>query len=580
MEPYVMIEHAPQMNYRRDFVALPKNYGSPAYDNRPDVEAIRHTVFTALDRLHEKTGIGDKIRIYEKVIVKPNLVNVFHNAGYYDKDGNTDFPETTDPRVFDAVMQWLSRYNRNIVIAESSGKPFPTSASYKITGYDRIAKRYGAGLVCLEREPVVRYFLPKAEVMKEILIPRLFDDVVRKKAFYVSVPKMKTNIYTGVTLSFKNAMGTIPYYLRERNHTHAINKKLADMLYLFKPDMVVIDGIIGGEGNTPAPVDPVDVGAIIVSNHSVEADRVATRMMGFDPDEIKLMREVDKRGFGNTKVTVLGEERVTRFAPASPSLMRGRVHEKYPNIVALAGHNLPGAPEIGSPDEVDSDKAFALEQACVGGCLSSVAMGLEAASYGPRAKKHFATGLFVLEGAGVELNGKRYWFDKNGKAYTAEDIKKSPLKVLAMGRCAGAEAHALADFSIRGCCDPAECLNCVSNALGMVTDQLNPFRNKSLLIYAVPGLIGTILARTRWILRGYDVDVPRAHEDKTFEVPDMAPSVENYVAWPLPKLTFRDKMSRCRDMGNLFGSLTGILGMVRHYRRKKQKKECRSVMGF
>ena len=61
--------------------------------------------------------------------------------------------------------------------------------------------------------------------------------------------KLKTNIYTGVTLGFKNAMGAIPYALRERNHNYYINKKLADLLYLFKPDLVIIDGIIGGEGN-------------------------------------------------------------------------------------------------------------------------------------------------------------------------------------------------------------------------------------------------------------------------------------------------------------------------------------------
>jgi len=569
MEPYVVIEHAPEMNYRLDYVALPRIYGTPVYDDRPDVKAIRRTVFSALDRLHERTGIGDKIKTYEKVIVKPNLVNVFHNAGYYDKDGNTDFPETTDPRVFDAVIMWLSHYHRNIIIAESSGKPFPTSASYKITGYDRIAKKYGARLVCLEREPVVRYFLPKAEVMKEILIPRIFDDVVRKKAFYVSVPKMKTNIYTGVTLSFKNAMGTIPYYLRERNHTHDINKKLADMLYLFKPDMVVIDGIIGGEGNTPAPVDPVDVGAIIVSDHSVEADRVATRMMGFDPDEIRLMREVDKRGFGDKRVTVLGAEKVFSFRPASPSLMRGSVHEKYPNVVALAGHTLPGAPKISSPREVTPDIAFALEQACVGGCLSSVAMGLEAASYGPRADKHFNTGLLVIEGSGILIDRKRYWFDREGKAYTAENIRKAPEKVLVMGKCAGKEAHALADFAIRGCCDPAECLSCISNALGIVTDQLNPFRNKNLLCYAVPGLLGTVAARVKWIWQGMDVDVPRVHEDRIFQGPEGMDEEKDYVAWPLPKLSFREKISRCRDMGNLFGSLTGMFGMVKHYRRKK-----------
>lgn len=57
------------------------------------------------------------------------------------------------------------------------------------------------------------------------------------------------------------------------------HQELADLLYLFKPDLTVIDGIIGGEGNTPAPVDPVQVHKIVASNNSVEADRITTKMM-------------------------------------------------------------------------------------------------------------------------------------------------------------------------------------------------------------------------------------------------------------------------------------------------------------
>ncbi|MBV5272965.1 MAG: DUF362 domain-containing protein, partial [Lamprocystis purpurea] len=80
----------------------------------------------------------------------------------------------------------------------------------------------------------------------------------RGDAAYVSVPKLKTNLYTGVTLGFKNAMGVIPYNLRQRHHHYAIDRKLVEMLYLFKPDLVFIDGVVGGEGECPAPVDPVD----------------------------------------------------------------------------------------------------------------------------------------------------------------------------------------------------------------------------------------------------------------------------------------------------------------------------------
>ena len=378
---------------------------------------------------------------------------------------------------------------------------------------------------------------------------------------------MKTNIYTGVTLGFKNAMGTIPYFLRERNHTHDINKKLADMLYLFKPNLTVIDGIIGGEGNTPAPVDPVDVHMIVASNQSVEADRITTYMMGFDPSKNKLIQEADKRGFGDKDVEIIGNVSVTPFRPACPSIMRGEIHENFPGIVALAGHTLPDAPKITDKDAVTPDIAFEFEQACVGGCLSSIGMGFASALYGP-AKPHNPD-LFVIEGPGIQIDGKRYWFDREGKPYTKEDILKGGKKIMVMGKCCGEEMLAIADYPIKGCCDPAECLNATQNALGVVNPQLRPWGNTSLIPIAVPNLLGTMVYRTKWILQGKAVDVPRRHEDKIFELPPLSEedSQKDYISWPVPPLSFSQKLSGIAYMLNFAGSLTGMPGAIKYYKK-------------
>jgi len=116
-------------------------------------------------------------------------------------------------------------------------------------------------------------------------------------------------------------MGILPYNLRQKNHNYQINSKLVDLLYLFKPNLVIIDGMIGGEGNTPAPVDPVRSHVIISGNNSVETDRVATRMMGIDPETIELMTDACQRGFGDPSVKVIGTETVTHFRQADSSLL-------------------------------------------------------------------------------------------------------------------------------------------------------------------------------------------------------------------------------------------------------------------
>jgi hypothetical protein len=59
-----------------------------------------------------------------------------------------------------------------------------------------VARRYGCKLVAVEEQPVDHYYVPKAEVQRDVYIPRVFSEVVRGESLYVSVPKMKTNLYT------------------------------------------------------------------------------------------------------------------------------------------------------------------------------------------------------------------------------------------------------------------------------------------------------------------------------------------------------------------------------------------------
>ena len=543
----IVVEQAKPLDYLTDFVVLPKEFGTPAYDRREDVAAIRETVETALNKLNERVGFTEELKNNRSVIIKPNLVSVYHDSGFDQRD----YPETTDPRVFEAVVRYIHRYTKNITIAESSGKPMPTPVSFKTAGYDRIAKHYGTKLVALERRSVVRYMLPKAEVMQEVYLPDTLDAVVRGEAFYISVPKMKTNLYTGVTLGFKNAMGTIPYFLRERNHSYLINKKLADLLYLFKPDLTVIDGIIGGEGNTPAPVDPVRVGKIVVSNNSVEADRVTTRMMGFDPDENQLMIEATRRGFGDPEAEIIGETDVTYFRPAVSSLMDEKTAKDFPNLLALAGHTINGAPKVTDKDAVTPEIAFALEQACTGGCLAATKTGLDYYNFKSSAKKDFA--LCVVEGEGVLIDGARYWFVKTGKPYTLGDIAALPMRKMAMGNCA-MTAKDVCQFCATGCCDPAKCMAVACHAAGVAMPIMST-KNKG-LFGTMLGMVGTVLARKRHIAKGRYVDCPRAHEDRVFGLPVLSAEDEerDFIPWALPPMSKEEKRAQLKNQWQIVWS--------------------------
>ncbi|MGE5422123.1 MAG: DUF362 domain-containing protein [Ignavibacteriales bacterium] len=544
---FVVIEDAPQMDFMKDYVVLPKNYGTNTYFDRSDIKALRDTVYKALDQLNQRCNFSDQLKNDRHVLIKPNLVSVYHDSGFDERD----YPETTDPRVFEAVVSYIRQYTSNISIVESSGKPMPTPTSFRTAGYDRIAKYYGTKLVALEREPVVRYMLPKAEVMKEVYLPEILDEVVRGDAFYISVPKMKTNLYTGVTLGFKNAMGTIPYFLRERNHNYLINKKLADLLYLFKPDLTVIDGIIGGEGNTPAPVDPVRVGMIVCGNNSVEVDRITTYMMGFDPEKNQLIQEAVRRGFNDPSTDIIGNVRITKFRPAISSLIDEKTVREYPNLLALVGRTKNGAPEVTDINAVTPEIAFQIEQACSGGCLAATKTGLDYYNFKAKARRDFH--LCIIEGSGIIIDGKRWWFDRHGKPYSEDDIAALPLRKMAMGNCAGTAKH-LVKYHADGCCDPAKCMSVVCKAAGVTMPILSP-KNKGLLPL-VFGMIKTVSVRRKHIKNGRWVDCPHAHEDRIFELPGLseADMSKDYIEWPLPAMSKQEKKQQLKDQFTIITS--------------------------
>ena len=423
----VVIEEAPKLNYTHNYVCLPYDYGRESYENRADVKAIKATVRSALDKLDEATGWKAKFK-GQKVLIKPNLVFVTPKTSYRY---SYDIPQTTDPRVFDATMEVLSELCDDIVIGEGSGLVTWTYA--KMAGYLDIAKKYNAKFVCFEELPTQRFFCPKAEVGQEVYVPDIIGEVIRGERLYVSHPKTKCNIYTGVTLGFKNSMGTYSVNMRARNHTWQINKKLTDIMYLFKPDLTVIDGIIGGEGNTPGPNDPVIFDRIICGTNAVEVDRVTTELMGFDPNQNDLIIEADKRGFGDPDVEIIGEKRVVPFRPAEPTLLSERFKKNWPGVKEFVGYTNPHVPKVDKIDGWTTEEVFAMEQFDRGGTPSSLGTCFEVffASYTyPLTKKRH---LNVIVGEGAEWNGTKYWICDDGHAYTLEELEALPGMTVVVG---------------------------------------------------------------------------------------------------------------------------------------------------
>jgi len=117
-----------------------------------------------------------------------------------------------------------------------------------------------------------------------------FPAVLRSVALIVSLPKMKTHHWTGVTLSMKNMFGVMPgeVYGWPKNVLHYENifRSILDICATLPPRLAIVDGIVGMDGDGPIMGDPKSAGVIVMGRNAAAVDATCCRIMGSDPARI------------------------------------------------------------------------------------------------------------------------------------------------------------------------------------------------------------------------------------------------------------------------------------------------------
>jgi uncharacterized protein (DUF362 family) len=210
----------------------------------------------------------------KRVVLKPNLVE-YHTAHRIN---------THPLLVVAAVDCFRSLGASEVVIADGPGHQRDTEMLLDLSGLGDVARSERLRFVDLNTDSLHR--VPTATrftELRELWLPEtiLNADVV------VSMPKLKTHHWAGVTLSLKNLFGVIPSvrYGWPKNvlHWHGINQSIVDIATTVRPAFAIIDGIEGMEGNGPLHGETVSAQVIVMSENLAAADATAARLMGIDP---------------------------------------------------------------------------------------------------------------------------------------------------------------------------------------------------------------------------------------------------------------------------------------------------------
>jgi uncharacterized protein (DUF362 family) len=211
------------------------------------------------------------------ILLKPNLVGV-------DPLGMMN----THPAVIAAARESFLRLGAaQVLVGDGPAMDRDTQAVLESIRLREFAGKLSDFFVDLNIDDLERVPLKtQASRLRELYFPK----TVRGVDFLVSMPKLKTHHWAGVTLSLKNMFGVIPgsCYGWPKNILHwaGIDRAILDINAAVRPDFAIVDGIIGMEGNGPIQGVSRLAGVLIAGDDPVAVDSTSARIMGLAPEKI------------------------------------------------------------------------------------------------------------------------------------------------------------------------------------------------------------------------------------------------------------------------------------------------------
>jgi uncharacterized protein (DUF362 family) len=212
------------------------------------------------------------------VLLKPNLVE-FDSATVIN----------TDAAFVAAAVETFERLGAaRVLIAEGPGHRRDTLALAEEAGYFERIERFEKRFVDLNRDDVAavsgfagqsKFYFPCTALQADLI---------------VSLPKMKTHHWAGVTLSMKNLFGVVPgsVYGWPKNLLHyiGIERSIVELSRMFPKTVAMVDGIVGMEGNGPIRGKAKHSGALIIGADLAAVDATCCRVMGINPEKVEFLK--------------------------------------------------------------------------------------------------------------------------------------------------------------------------------------------------------------------------------------------------------------------------------------------------
>ena len=214
----------------------------------------------------------------KRILLKPNLVETHEGSSHIN----------THPLVVRGVIEaFLSLGAQEVLVGEGPGHRRDTLDVLETSGLGEILVEDHIAFLNLNYESGT----PIPNRGKQTQLAKLtFPDVFQSIDWIVSLAKLKTHHWTGVTLSMKNLFGVMPgiYYGWPKNvlHLAGITNAILDINATLRPHFAIVDGIVGMEGDGPIMGTPIHSGIIVMGRNLPAVDATCARLMRINPHRV------------------------------------------------------------------------------------------------------------------------------------------------------------------------------------------------------------------------------------------------------------------------------------------------------
>ena len=245
--------------------------------SEPDIESL----------LAPLGGMTHFVNKGDKVLLKTNLLSA----------REPDKAVTTHPAIVRAVARAVIQAGGIPYIGDSPSGTFSKKAlreAYERTGMEDLADKEKISLNYDTGSRKVN--IPEGKRLKKSPVCNFIWNADK----IIALPKLKTHSLQYMTLACKIMFGAIPGLTKSMYHAKfprksAFSDMLLDILTVVKPQLYIMDGITGMQGQGPAGGDPVRLGLVLASVDPVAMDIAVCEILGIEPVGIPILKRAKIR---------------------------------------------------------------------------------------------------------------------------------------------------------------------------------------------------------------------------------------------------------------------------------------------